>query len=159
MAMVVFTMMTLMFAAVFPMAVRGAQYSSNYTQGTMLAQHKMDQLRTTGYLRLVDPAKLAPTGIIDIPQPSGYPIVSNGATTYSFTSIDGLVNDGTTKGYFAPGSRGTVTVSDYATGSAPSGTNGVPAATLAYVTVTISWVGGGISSGSTSVSAIISGDA
>ncbi len=158
MAMMVFTMMTLMFAAVFPMAVRGAQHSSNYAQGTMLAQHKMDQLRTTGYIRLVDPAKLAPTGIIDNPQPAGYPIVSNGATTYSFTSVDSLVSDGTTKGYFAAGSTGTVTVSDYAAGAAPSGTSGVPAGTLAYVTVTISWVGGGISSGSTSVSAIISKD-
>ena len=46
MALAVFTMMTLMFAAVFPMAVRGAQYSSNYAQGSMLAQHKMDQIRS-----------------------------------------------------------------------------------------------------------------
>lgn len=159
MAMVVFTMMTLMFAAVFPMAVRGAQFSSNYTQGTMLAQHKMDQLRTTGYHRLGDSTGLARMGIIDNPQPAGYPIVANGGTTYAFTSVDGLVNDGMTQGYFAPGSMGTVTVSDYATSSAPSGTNGVPTGKLAYVTVTISWMGGGISSGSTSVSAIISGDA
>lgn len=158
-AMIVFTMMTLMFAAVFPMAVRGAQYGSNYTQGTMLAQHKMDQLRTTGYNRLINSARLAEMGIIDKTQPAGYPITSNGATTYSFTTVDSLINGGTTSGYFAPGSMGTVTISDYAAGSPPSGTSGVPAATLAYVTVTISWVGGGISSGSTSVSAIISKDA
>ena len=159
MAMVVFTMMTMMFAAVFPMAVRGAQFSGNYTQGTMLAQHKMDQLRTTGYNRLIDSTQLAAMGIIDSPQPAGYPIVSNGATTYSFTSVDALTNNGATQGYFPPGSMGTVTVSDYATGAPPSGTSGVPAATLAYVTVTLSWTGGGISSGSTSVSAIISKDA
>ncbi len=47
-AMTVFTMMILMFAAVFPMAVRGAQYSSNYAQGAMLAQHKMDSFARPG---------------------------------------------------------------------------------------------------------------
>ncbi len=158
-ALVVLTMMTLMFAAVFPMAVRGAQFSGNYTQGAMLAQHKMDQLRTAGYNRLVAPAQLAAMGIIDNPQPAGYPVAAGGATTYAFTGVDNLTNSGATQGYFAPGSMGTVTISDYAAGTPPSGTNGVPAATLAYVTVTISWVGGGISSGSTSVSAIISKDA
>ncbi len=51
-SLTVFTMMTLMFAAVFPMAVRGSMYSSNYAQATMLAQHKMDQLRSAGYDKL-----------------------------------------------------------------------------------------------------------
>lgn len=157
-AMVVFTMMTLMFAAVFPMAVRGAQFSGNHTQGTMLTQHKMDQLRTAGYNRLVDSAKLADMGIIDNPQPAGYPIVGSGATTYSFTNVDALINDGTHRGYYPPGSMGTVTISDYATSAAPSGTSGIPAKTLAYVTVAISWTGGGMTNGSTSISAIISKD-
>ena len=74
MALVVFTMMTLMFAAVFPMAVRGAQYSSNYAQAAMLAQHKMDQLRSAGFDKLFTDGngtaliKLQSLGIVDAPE-------------------------------------------------------------------------------------------
>ena len=143
--------MTVMFAAVFPMAVRGAQYGGNYAQGTMLAQHKMEQLRTTGYGRLVTD---------QLPRASADKLSGLNSLTartrdgsYDFTSSDNLTSTATTQGYFPPGSTGTITVTPYVTAG------GVPSGTLAYVTVTIAWTGGGVSNGSTSVSAIVSKDA
>lgn len=141
-AMIIFTMMTLMFAAVFPMAVRGAQYSSNYAQAATLAQHKLDQLRSAGYSRLFTPTgnnSLTSLSIIDSVNVDG---------SYDFTSADSLINNGTTKGYFPPGSTGTVTVSNYTANGAPNGT-------LAYVTVKLVWTNTGIASSSYSASAII----
>lgn len=154
-ALIVFAMMTILFAAVFPMAVRGAHYSGNYAQAAMLAQHKIDQLRSAGYNRLFTPTggdSLTSLGVIDNPQPTGYPINSGGAATYSITSADGLVQTDTAQGYFPAGSVGTITVQDYANFN-PSA--GVPVGTLAYVTVKIAWAGAGLAPSSSSVSAII----
>ena len=148
-ALAVFSMMTLMFAAVFPTAVRGAQFSGNYAQGTMLAQQKMEQLRANGYGSLVDDVqstaldKLKSLQLIDGQNPDG---------SYDFTTSDNLTNNGVTQGYFPPGSTGTITVMPYTAG-------GVPGGSLVYVTITVAWTGGGVSNGSTSVSAIISKDA
>ena len=150
-ALVIFTMMVVLFAAVFPMTVRGAQYGNNYTQAAMIAQHKMDQLRSAGYARL-DLGDLTNLAIIDANQPYGYPASVNGGAAYSFTTADALVNDGVTQGCFPPGSQGTVTVCDYAT-LHPS--SGIAVSTLDYVTVTLTWTGGGVSNGSYSTSAII----
>ena len=158
-AMIVFAMMVMMFAAVFPMAVRGAQYSDNYAQAAMVAQHKMDQIRLAGYSRLLVTnaegtplTKMQNLAIIDKPQPTGYPSTSNNVTTYSFSSTDGLVSSSTVQGFFPPGSTGTITVSDYGKLYPASG---VPQGTLAYVTVKIAWTGGGVSKGSYSLSALI----
>ena len=154
-ALIVFAMMTVLFAAVFPMAVRGAHYSSNYAQAAMLAQHKLDQLRSAGYKRLSVPTgdnSLASLNVIDSPQPAGYPIVNGGVSTYSITSADGMLQSGAARGYFPDGSIGTVTIQDYATFN-PSA--GVPAGTLAYVTVSIAWSGAGIAASSYKVSTII----
>ena len=150
-AIIVFGMMSVLFAAVFPMTVRGAQYSGNYSQAAMLAQHKMDQLRSAGFNSL-DFGHLSGVGAVDNPQPTGYPISANGSTTYSFTTVDALINGGGTQGYFAPGSKGTVTVVDYALLHPGVG---IPAGTMAYVTVQITWTGGGTADGSYSTSAII----
>lgn len=150
-ALVIFTLMVVLFAAVFPMTVRGAQYGNNYTQASMIAQHKMDQLRSAGYARL-NLRDLTNLAVIDAAQPSGYPASVGSRTTYSFTTADALVNSGGTQGYFPPGSRGTVTISDYA---ALHPSSGIAANTMAYVTVTLAWTGGGISNGSYSTSAII----
>lgn len=142
-AMVILAMMTLMFAAVFPIAVRGAQYSSNYAQAATLAQHKLDQLRSAGYSRLFTPTgtnSLTSLNIINAVNADG---------SYDFTVADSLVNSGTTKGYFPPGSTGTVTVSNYTANGAPSGV-------LAYVTVKFVWTNPGASSSSYSASTIIS---
>ncbi len=157
-ALIVFGMMTILFAAVLPMTARGAQYGGNYAQAAMLAQHKMDQLRSAGYSRLFDDgngtalAKLSGLSVIDQPQPAGYPSAASGGTTYSFTTVDGLVSDGVTHGYFPPGSKGTVTIGNYA--ALHPADHIPPGSSLAYVTVTITWTGGGVSDGSYSTSAI-----
>ena len=150
-ALIVFGMMTVLFGAVFPMTVRGAQYSGNYTQAAMIAQHKMEQLRSAGFSSL-DQTHLTNLNAIDSPQASGYPAPVSGGTSYSFTSAEHLVSDGVTKGYFAPGSMGTVTVADYA---ALHPSSGVPSGTLALVTVSVTWAGGGVSNSSYSTSALL----
>ena len=62
--MTVFMMMTLVFAAVFPVALRGAQFSNNYAQAALLAQHKIDQLRAAGFSKM-DYTDLNNLGIVD----------------------------------------------------------------------------------------------
>ncbi len=150
-ALIVFAMMTVMFAAVFPMAVRGAQYSSNYAQAATLAQHKLDQLRSAGYSRLFnDPQNTALTKL------TGLNIVDavNADGSYDFTTADSLDNSGTTTGYFPPGSTGTVTIVDYAT--TPAGAaDGAPSNVLAYVTVKFVWTNTGSANSSYSASTII----
>ncbi len=154
-ALIVFAMMTILFAAVFPMTVRGAQYSGNYTQAALIAQHKIDQLRSAGF-RSLDQGHLSNLSVIDSPQPAGYPIVVSGGMTYSFTSAENLVSDGVTQGYFAPGSQGTITVADY-TALHPG--SGVPAGSLALVTVSVAWVGSATHSGSYQTSALLANTA
>lgn len=141
-SLIVFAMMAMMFGAVFPMAVRGAQYSSNYAQATLVAQHKLDQLRSAGYKRATTASGLLALNIIDS-------TTANADGSYNFAATDNLVSTGTVKGFFPVGSTGTVTISDY-TGS------GVPSGTVAYVTVKIKWVGGGVSNGSYTLSTMIS---
>jgi len=136
-ALIVFMMMTLMFAAAFPVAVRAARISNNYAQATELAQHKIDHLRSASYSNLSSVSILQGRGIIDSPQPTGYPITNptgftTGSAQYTFTTTDSLTN------YFPPGSTGVVTISPDS--AAPSGQ-------MKDVTVTISWTGGGASSG------------
>lgn len=150
-ALIVFAMMTVLFAAVFPMTVRGARYGGNYTQAAMIAQHKMDQIRSAGFTSL-DQSHLSNLSIIDSPQPAGYPLAINGGTTYSFTSAENLVSSGATQGYFAPGSQGTITVVDYA---ALHPGSGVPARSLALVNVSITWTGGATHDGSYQTSALL----
>ena len=150
-ALIVFAMMTILFAAVFPMTIRGAQYGGNYTQAAMIAQHKMDEIRSAGFGSL-DQGHLSNLSIIDSPQPAGYPITINGGTTYSFTSAENLVSSGTTHGYFAPGSHGVITVVDYA---ALHPGSGVPAGSLTLVNVSITWTGGATHDGSYQTSALL----
>ena len=154
-ALIVFAMMTILFAAVFPMTIRGAQYGGNYTQAAMIAQHKMDEIRSAGFTSL-DQGHLSNLNIIDSPQPAGYPITINGGTTYSFTSAENLVSNGTTQGYFAPGSHGVVTVVDYAVLHPGSG---VPAGSLALVNISITWTGGATHDGSYQTSALLANGA
>ena len=150
-ALIVFAMMTILFAAVFPMSMRGAQYGGNYAQAAMIAQHKIDQIRSAGFTSL-DQGHLSNLSIIDSPQPAGYPVSINGGTTYSFTSAENLVTSGATHGYFAPGSQGTITVVDYA---ALHPGSGVPAGSLALVNVSVSWTGGATHDGNYQTSALL----
>ena len=148
-ALMIFMMMTLVFAAVFPVAVRGAQQGNNYAQAALLAQHKVDQLRAAGFTKM-DYADLLSLGVIDpmTTPPTGLPY------SYTFTGVDSLVSVGTgvgaTQGFYPPGSTGTLSVVDYSTMNAA-----VPAGQMDYVTVAINWAGAGISSGSYQVSAVI----
>lgn len=143
---VILLLMSFLFAAVFPTAVRGAQYSGNYTQAATLAQHKMDQLRTAGYSRLVDDAqgtalsKMSGLNIVD---------AQVAPNAYDFTTADGLVNSGAVKGYFPSGSTGTVAITPYTA-------NGTPPGTVLFVTVTVAWTGAGTASSSYSTSALLS---
>ena len=144
-ALMVFMMMTLVFAAVFPLALRGAQFSNNYSQAALLAQHKIDQLRAAGFSKM-DYADLNSLGIVDAmaTPPTGLP------ATYAFTNADSLVSNGASQGFFPPGSSGALSIVD---GSALNAT--VPVGQVDDVTVTVTWSGAGISSGSYRASAMI----
>ena len=150
-AIIILGMMATLFGAVFPMTIRGAQHSSNYAQAAMIAQHKMDQIRSAGFGNLSQ-SQLQSLQVIDPAQPSGFPQAVTGGATYSFTAADSLVNDGTTQGYFPPGSQGLVTVADYA--SVHSG-SGVPAGLLTQITVQVSWTGGAYAGGSYSTTTLL----
>ncbi len=129
-ALIIFTMMTLLFGAVLPVAVRGAKHSGNYDQAAALAQRKIDQLRVAGFSRLFDSSdatavsKLTAQNIVDGQTSAG---------VYDFTNVDHLAGTG---GYFPPGSTGTITVTD-GTNQYTPGYGG----NVAVVTVTITWVG------------------
>jgi len=142
-SLIVFAMMAMMFGAVFPMAVRGAQYGSNYAQATLVAQHKMDQLRSAGYNKLVLPDTLKNLNIIDS-------ATANGDGSFNFVAADNLTSTGAVKGYFPAGSTGTVAITDY-----HSADTNVPAGKIALIKVTVTWSGGGVSSGSYSLSTMI----
>ena len=143
-SLIVFAMMAMMFGAVFPMAVRGAQYGSNYAQATLVAQHKMDQLRSAGYNKLVLPDTLKNLNIIDS-------TTANIGGSYNFTAADNLTSTGTVQGYFPAGSTGKILITDY-----HATDNNVPAGTIALVKVSVAWAGGGVSSGSYTLTTMIS---
>ena len=114
-ALFVFGMIALLFGAVFPVASRAGHTSSNYSEAALLAQHKIDQCRQATYSNVYGATgngatALANLGMIDSPQPAGYPLVNGSATTYSFSSVDSVVDNGTNKGFYPVGSKGELTV-------------------------------------------------
>ena len=125
-SLIIFTLMTLMFGAVLPMAVRGASHGNNYSQAAALAQRKVDQLRSAGYGRLFDGTAYSQMYAQNIVDGQNGPSGASGGS-YDFTTQDHLTGAG---GFFPPGSTGTITISPY------SGTSGV-----ALATVTITWTG------------------
>lgn len=143
-SLIVFAMMTMMFGAVFPMAVRGAQYGSNYAQATLVAQHKIDQLRSAGYNKLVLPDTLTNLNIIDS-------TTANVDGSYNFAAADNLTSTGAVQGYFPAGSTGTVAITDYHLTNV-----NVPAGKIALIKVKVAWSGGGVSSGYYTLSTMIS---
>lgn len=149
-SLMILLMMITMFAAAFPLVVRSANYSNNYTQAAFLAQHKIDQIRAAGWDKTVDTSKLSGSndmtlvssstgssmtslGIID----PGQSYSSSGG--YTFTSVDGLT------GYFPAGSSGAVTIQPYAPAT---GCSSGATCSMAQIVVTISWTGGGLNAGS-----------
>lgn len=118
-AMIIFLMMVLMFAAVFPLAVRGAIFSNNYAQAVALCQHKMDQLRDEGWNKM-DYTDLNNDGIVDTAA-AGNQNIANGL---SFATTDNL------GGFYPAGCTGTFKVA----------TDGnVASNTVDDVQVTITW--------------------
>lgn len=149
-ALIVFLMMTLVFAAVFPMALSAAKTSDNYSQAAQIAQHKIDQMRAAGFGSL-SYAGLTGASIIDSIPPTGPTAI------YHFEGVDNLVSNGANNGYFPPGSTGTITIQDYnAYATAKGVSSGLPpAGAVDYVTVTLTWTGGGVHGGTYSASAMI----
>ena len=142
-SLIIFTLMTLLFGAVLPIAVRGAKHGTDYSQAAALAQRKIDQLRVAGYSRLFDGSSgtalsnLSAENVVDAQ--NGSSGASGGA--YDFTTVDHLTGAG---GFFPPGSTGTITVAPYTAQTAGS---------VAQVTVTVTWTGN--VPGSYTVSALI----
>jgi hypothetical protein len=147
-ALIIFTMMVLLFAAVFPISVRAAHFSNYYAEATMIAQHKIDQLRYTGFSKIGDRANLSSLEIADSGLTSSAP-----PYTASFTNIDSLAVNGNVQGFFPSGSTGTISVVDYA--SAAGVSNPPPAGTVYRVTITITWTALGHAGSSYSASAFI----
>jgi prepilin-type N-terminal cleavage/methylation domain-containing protein len=151
-AMVVFLMMTMVFAAVFPVAIRASRMSNNYAQAALITQHKIDELRGVGFDGLVPNSSkfstLPSLGYIDTPTttPSSLPY------TVYFTNADNLVADSAGPGYFPNGAVGQITVKDYSTvDSTMSGATG----NVDMVTISITWPGGAGAGGSYTASALI----
>jgi len=128
-ALIVFTLMALMFGAVFPMTVRGAQFSKSYAQASLLAQHKLDQMRSETY-NGIDPgdyAQLQADSVID----AGGAAPTSLPYAVSFTNVDALSvgPDASTPGFFPPGTVGWIVVSDYGSSAPvtmPDGTQSTP---------------------------------
>ncbi len=116
-ATAILLLMGILFSAAVPSVLRAPQFSNNYAQAGELAQHKIDQLRASGYNALSQPVQLQGLGIINGVNPD---------KSYDFTVSDSLGS------YFPNGSTGTVAlVAD------PN----APAHTVVDVTITINWTG------------------
>ncbi len=63
-ALMVFTVLTLIFATSIPLAQKAAKMSGRYSQAISLCQHKIDQIRAVGYGR-INYTELSDAGIID----------------------------------------------------------------------------------------------
>ncbi|MGB9620187.1 MAG: type IV pilus modification PilV family protein [Armatimonadota bacterium] len=63
-SLIVFVVLTLIFAASVPIAHRTAKMNGQYSQALSLCQHKIDQLRAVGYGR-INYDELSDAGIID----------------------------------------------------------------------------------------------
>jgi prepilin-type N-terminal cleavage/methylation domain-containing protein len=116
-AMTLFSIATLVFAALFPAAARTSRMNNNYAQAVSLAQHKIDQLRAVGYGRL-NYTDLLAAGIIDAsPVTSPYRFDQQSVAD----TADDLAN-------FFPSDTSSIAITDEATD-------------LRRVTVTLNWNG------------------
>ncbi len=147
-ALIIFVMMVLLFAAVFPISIRAAHFSNYYAEATMIAQHKIDQLRYAGFSKIASRANLSSLEIADSGLTAAAP-----PYTASFTTVDNLTMANGVQGFFPAGSTGTITVTDYSTAAGVS--NPPPAGTVYRVTVTITWTALGHAGSTYSASAFI----
>lgn len=117
--MSVFLMMTLMFGAVVPVALREAQQGSNYSEAAIITQHKMDQLRATSFGNLGNSTLLISSGLINAVNPDG-------SYDFSTNAADNL------GAFFPPGTTGTIVLAaDSSTGTMSSG--------VYDATITLAW--------------------
>lgn len=150
-ALVVFMMITLVFAASFPLVSSQAQAGDNYSQAAMLAQHKLDQIRSAGFTALSNPSTgtLPSLGILDTNSLSATSV----PYTATFTTVDNLAaTNGPGSGYFPTGTVGEVQVQDLKTVNSALST---PTGTVYLVTVTIQWPGSVSVGGHYSVSTLV----
>lgn len=139
-AFLIFTLMTLACAAVFPVALQAGHAGSSYAQAALIAQHKVDQCRQQGYSSIYAGsgavvAKLSSLGIVDAGSghtgQAGYPV---GSVSYAFTVTDDFATSN-----LPPGTTGTLIVGPPNTGAAPAWT---PVGPIVQVTVVIAWPAG-----------------
>lgn len=146
-ALFVFGMITLLFGAIFPVASRAGHTAGNYAEAAMIGQRKIDQCRQAGYANIYGSGvsnKMIALGIIDNPQPSGFPIVNGATTTYSFTLADKLVTNGTVPGYFQAGTTGILSIGPVPNGA---GWNAPSIGQAVLVKATLQWASGPQGSG------------
>ncbi|MGC4043476.1 MAG: prepilin-type N-terminal cleavage/methylation domain-containing protein [Armatimonas sp.] len=133
-ALVIFTLMALLTAAVVPMSARSVRYGNDYTQAATLVSHKVNQLQEAGYSNLN--RNLANTTYKVVDSNGTLPTTTanvNGTQSGSadFTTVDGLNT------YFVGGvsdPKGTITISPFA--PSRNATTGAYSAIEALVTVT-----------------------
>lgn len=148
-SLVVLLMIVLVFAATFPLALRAASMGNNYNQAAFLAQHKIDQLRALGWGTIINSSLLSgASSTTDIANGANLDgtdpqIIDNNQTTapWSFTTTDNLTS------FFPTGSTGTLTITPD-TNSPNCSPTVTSSCDVANVTVTITWSGGGLASGS-----------
>lgn len=76
-ALFVFTLLMLVFASTISISLRASRLNSQYTQATSLCQHKIDQLRATGFGR-IDYTDL---------RAAGNPIIDSSPNTQPFSFV------------------------------------------------------------------------
>lgn len=110
-ALFVFTLLMLVFSGTISVSMSASRMNGQYAQATSLCQHKIDQLRATGFGR-INYTDLRSAGIID---------ASPATQPFSFVTDDGVAN-------ILPNATATITTSFLDT-----------AKQILKVTVTISW--------------------
>jgi Tfp pilus assembly protein PilV len=138
-SMTIFGCVLIMFAATLPSTFRGSGKSANYLQAALLARHKIEQLRQSGYNHL-NGSDLYALGIVDS-------ATAGSDGSYSFSTVDHLVTSGSAIGYFGSASNATGKI--FIGQALSSQGSSAPATRWAeQVTVTIAWSGGGTVAGS-----------
>lgn len=138
-AIFIFAMMTMMFAAVVPSSLRSARYAATYGHAVETANRKLDQLLEAGYNRL-DTADLQSLGIIDSTAPTTSSNSYGAITTYTFTNNNtssNANNPDNLSSYFPGGATGTIRIESW--GPSVATLNSSTAYMMDMATVTISW--------------------
>jgi Tfp pilus assembly protein PilV len=140
-ALFIFLMMSLMFAAVVPTAAQTSRRSNSYNYAVAIAQRKVDQIQEAGWSKLNE-TELRALGIID----ASAGVADGTATVYTFTQNNTATNANNPdnlSSYFPGGTAaatratGTIRIEPWAPSNVTLGA--VTQDTLKRVTVTISW--------------------